>query len=728
MTSTPWRLTLALCALSAAAGCGDNPVGTPLDDAGADVSTDLGSDAGTPTDLGTPTDRGTDAGNPVDTPAPNDDGTGTDAGDLDAGADVVTPDDGPAKDGSTPLDVPSGDAPATDAPPADVPVDAGPACPASRGTITLPSTTAVSLTGTTTATGVIPSTRCQTNTGGGEAIYSLVITARTGVILSTDNDGTAFDTELSLRTSCTDPATELSCDDDSGSGSGRGNSSVMRAVLDPGTYTVIVDGYNAAAGAYTLTATTFTPADNATCATARALTVGTAVTGLTLANAGGPGYCAPGLRPGGQVFFSVELPASTLGIVRYTRPTGSWTAALRAVASCAATDCRASEVISSGSGALYLSNPDATPRTVVFSVAANDTDNTVTPFDLVVNTAPFVAGQVCSEPTAVAPGASVTAQNAAAGQRVSAACNATAANGGQLFYRVTLPAQRRAQVRVTPAGAMTAWTPTVRVLSSCAATSCLDSSTAAAAGGVAAVTLTNGADAERSYLVSVSGSATASGTFTLEVTAATALPGYTFAPITAACDDLSSGTAVATDEDDGAWDDDTVSAVATLPFAVTFYGQSVGRWAASSNGLLELFPMTGDAETSTDFSNDTIPDEDTANGFVALLWDDLRTVSTTGVRVATLGAAGSRRFVAQWTDFTLPSPDAAARITMQAKLFEGTHVIEIHYCSITPGNMRASGNSATIGAEDLDGVFGTQVSYETAGAAATGGGYRLTPR
>lgn len=741
MISTRWGLPLALCALSATAGCGGASAPTIPNDSGNSVdgaATDNGAptDSGAPTDTGTPSDNGapTDSGTPTDTvepvdaPAPTDGATPldvVDAGEADAGLDVPTPSDVPAVDAPAPADA-GADVPAADVQP-DVAVDGGPACPASRETITLPSATAVSIMGSTASAGVsvIPSTRCQTNTGGAEAIYTLVVTTRLGVILSTDNAGTNFDTTLSIRRSCMDPASELSCDDDSGIGSGRVATSVLRVVLEPGTYTVIVDGFSSGSGNFVLTAGTFTPADNATCATARALTVGTPVTGLTLANAGGPGFCAPGLTPGGQTFFSVNVPANSRGVVRYTRPAGSWSASLRAVDSCAATTCTGVDTFS-GAGTFFLSNSTAAARTMVFSVAATSSEATATPFDLAVSTTPAVAGQVCAEPVVVAPGATVTGQNAAAGVVASTACNATAANGGQLFYRVTVPAQSRAQVRAVPAGAMTAWTPTLRALGSCSVTLCADSSTAAAAGGTAAVTLTNYLEVARDYLVSVSGSAAASGTFNLEVGAATLLPGYTNATITAACDDLSSGTVVTTSAG-GSWSDDSASAVAALPFTASFFGQPVARWAVTSNGLLQLFPETGTATVSTEYSNSSLPSVSAPNGFLAAFWDDLLTVTGTGVRTATLGTMPARRFVVQWTDFNVGGSDV--RLTMQAKVFEGSNALEIHYCSVMPAsNTRASGNSATIGAESLAGEFAAQVSYDTASAAVTGRAYRLTPR
>jgi len=857
MISTRWRFALAICSLSAAAGCGSDPVGmVALDDAGGDVGgrTDQGF-----VDVGTPTDRGTDAGKSSDAGFP--DVVAPD--DVPAPMDVVAPDDVPAPMDAAD-DVPAVDVVTVDTPAVDVPADGGPVCPAPRETITLPSMTAVSLTGSTASAGtsVIPSSRCQGTATGAEAIYTLVVTSRLGVILSTDNAGTAFDTVLSIRRSCLDTTSEISCDDDSGSGTGRLNSSVLRAVLDPGTYTVVVDGFSGASGAYTLTASTFTPADNATCSTARALTVGTALTGQTFANAGNSGLCSPGLSPGGQVFYAVTLPANTVGTAQVSRASGDWGYALRVYADCDATTCLQFASSTASPLTQVFANATASPRTYVVSVAQTDSTSTTTPFDIVVNTAaltpgqvcespvplvagtplaaqsnmgaPFasalcrtsdtggqrfytvtipagqrarvtatptgatprqpvlrllddcaatacadsaiggtstvpaaafldapntgtaprtvvvalasttpanagswdltaataaiVPGQFCAAPVTATPGMTLNAQDAREGLRPTTAC-VTTANGGQLFYRVSVPTGNRVQVRAVPAGAMMAWTPTLRALSTCASTSCVDSSTAAAAGSAATLSIVNAGAMAQDYLFSVAGSTTASGTFNLEVGAASPLPGYTVSTITAACDDVTGGTAVVP-ASSATWSDDSASAITALPFTASFFGDEVTRWALTSNGLLQLFAATG-GSTSTTFTNSSLPSTSAPNGFVAAFWDDLLTLDTGSTTIATartvtLGTAPARRFVTQWTDFT--ATGNTLRLTFQAKLFEGSNNIEIHYCSVTADNPRASGNSATIGAESLTGAFATQVSFDTAGAAVTGRAYRLAPR
>jgi len=85
--------------------------------------------------------------------------------------------------------------------------------------------------------------------------------------------------------------------------------------------------------------------------------------------------------------------------------------------------------------------------------------------------------------------------------------------------------------------------------------------------------------------------------------------------------------------------------------------------------------------------------------------------------------------VVQWTawGFYLAT---SARLTFQAKLFEGTNVVEFHYCDLAPGTTgtRATGDSATVGIENLLGTRGYQASFETAGSIMNQSAIRLTPQ
>jgi hypothetical protein len=108
--------------------------------------------------------------------------------------------------------------------------------------------TANPTTGTTTgATDNFATSTCQSNTGGEDIALGLQLPVPVAsLVLDLSNSG--FDTVLSFRdASC---GTSLGCDDDSGD---PGTQSKLTLTNVPaGGYAIVVDGYNGADGAYTL--------------------------------------------------------------------------------------------------------------------------------------------------------------------------------------------------------------------------------------------------------------------------------------------------------------------------------------------------------------------------------------------------------------------------------------------------------------------------------------------
>ncbi len=68
-------------------------------------------------------------------------------------------------------------------------------------------------------------------------------------------------------------------------------------------------------------------------------------------------------------------------------------------------------------------------------------------------------------------------------------------------------------------------------------------------------------------------------------------------------------------------------------------------------------------------------------------------------------------------------------MTFQAKLFETTGVIELHYCALAAGMMAPllTGGSATVGIESPDGRSGRQHSFNAAMSVSTAGAIRFSP-
>jgi hypothetical protein len=315
--------------------------------------------------------------------------------------------------------------------------------------------------------------------------------------------------------------------------------------------------------------------------------------------------------------------------------------------------------------------------------------------------------------------------NTAGGGAIATTCRTS--DGPQLFYSVTVPAASRGTLTLTRGGAQDV---AMRVLGSCTATTC-DSSTATTSAMPTTLTVDTAAT-PRTVIVSVSSTSQAtSAPFTLAFATAT-LP-YTLTRLTGQTCDMGITTPLM-----GVDGDDTNSAIAALPFNMRLFSMSANATAfsVSSNGFVQLFasmmgtPFGG----GTSAGNLALPANGAAapNGMIAALWDDLFPVAgmstvTTGV----VGAAPNRRFVIQWNNWThFDMPSRSVRLTFQTRLYETTGVIENVYCTMNPGMDTANiatGASATIGIESLDGANATQASFNTAMTVADGVMFRFTP-
>jgi hypothetical protein len=137
----------------------------------------------------------------------------------------------------------------------DYPADTGCAAASSPSELTcaaetdpLLAVTMASTTGTTVgaANNFTPTCTGATTGTAPDRVYLLTLQVPVAS-LTLDTTGSAYDTTLSLTAAACAPV--LGCDDDAGPGN---TSLLTRTNLTAGTYAVIVDGFNASAGAYTL--------------------------------------------------------------------------------------------------------------------------------------------------------------------------------------------------------------------------------------------------------------------------------------------------------------------------------------------------------------------------------------------------------------------------------------------------------------------------------------------
>lgn len=547
-----WALAFLMAASAVGVvGCSDpvSPIGSE-DAGGSDTggSDTGGSDTG-PSDTGARDTGGTDTG-PAD--------VGTDSGPADAGpadagpADVGT-DTGPADAG--PLDAGAGDAGAGDAGSVDATTgdattgDAGLMCPVLQGTgITVPGMVANITAMTTGGSNRNASTTCQANAGGPDHAYNVTVSRRARVVFSTANTGTTFDTVLALRRNCTDRATEFSCNDD-----GDGTRSVISNVLDPGSYTLLVDGYSSGSGTYVLSTTSYDLAANAECAMPTPLTAGMGLSNQQLGGAGAASTACLTSSNGGQLFYSLTIPANSLATIRVTPGmTPAFTPVIRLLDACNATACLASTTGTSGTvTSLTFANNGTAPRTVLVSVAS--TTPSVGTFSIDATTTTLMPGQSCEMPIPLMPGQSIMGVDTSMGAPASAAC-AVAATATPRYYSVTVPQGQRVVVSATSTGS-TARAATLRVIDGCTNSQCLDSYTSPSTTTPGQVILSNGGTAPRTFVVLASGtSSTTAGTFTLSASAAAAsAPGE----VCAAPIDLAAGATL--------MNQDTATAIARPP-------------------------------------------------------------------------------------------------------------------------------------------------------------------
>lgn len=697
-------------------------------DAGATdaAAPDAGAMDADPSDVGPPDvptlDMGSlDAGPPdvgaMDTGSP-------DVVMLDAGRpDVGLPDIGPTDTG--PRDAGPLDSGVIDASPRDV-IDASAVdvptggCAFPLAPLSLPGPD-IALSGRTRGTSTLDETGCQSDATGPENIYGLTITSTTGVLIDTASASTTFDTVLSIRRACTDLATEVACNDDSGPFSAR--TSVLRTALAPGDYHLIVDGNSGASGDYSLRARFYDVAPNALCSGAVELTAAAPIV-ANLSRSGGPGTAC--LSTGGQTFYRFTLqPASVATIRVYPQDTTlTWTPTLQVLDDCASRSCVASDA---GAGVVVaqavLTNPTTSARTYILSVAPAEASATTGIFQISAAVTPLVPTSLCQTAVALVPEAAVVGDTSAGVAR-STRCS-TSESGREVFYTVEVPPGQRATVRAQPQAGAT-WRPRLRAFAGCDSTVCRSSAVASSSGGTATLALDNPSQALVRMQVSVASTTATGGPFDLSVTAAplspAPMPYYTLTSIPGACDDVRTGTA-------RSLADDSTTGIVALPWTFRFFAASEAYFSVSSNGFAQLWPSSV-GSPSSQYTTTRLPDVFEPNNMIAPFWDDLDVAGTSSnVRTLSLGAAPSRRFVIQWTDWQPVGAGATAsdRLTFQAKLFETTGVIEFHYCSLRPENSRNTGGSATVGVENAAGDLGNLVRYRSPGSISTATAFRLTP-
>ncbi len=400
-----------------------------------------------------------------------------------------------------------------------------------------------------------------------------------------------------------------------------------------------------------------------------------------------------------------------LNIATVTTGTTSWTAGTRVYDS-------TGTVLNTGAGTTSAFIPSNGSYFVTVNDSVGGSPNAT--FTIAGTESVVAANSVCAAPTALTLGTPLTGEVIATGGSAPTACLNTA-TGPARYYSFTLAAGEGATVRVTPTVAFNA---NLRVVDSCSATVCAafadDVTFSSITSEVLAVRNTGTAD--RLFVVAVGSAAgTASGTYTLTATRQL----YRVTTPAAACQDMTGATVLSS-----TLTDDSATPNTALPFGFTYSSTPVVSFSASSNGLLQLFTAaSGTAPTSG--ANVAWP-ASSSNNLLAPFWDDFANYAPTArVETLTVGTAPNQTFVVQWFSPTFFSSTGNERLTFQVKFFEGSNVIEFHYCSLVPNTgsaTRVLGDSATIGiSSPTSSDTGIGLSFNRPNAVSTTTAFRFTP-
>ena len=163
--------------------------------------------------------------------------------------------------------------------------------------------------------------------------------------------------------------------------------------------------------------------------------------------------------------------------------------------------------------------------------------------------------------------------------------------------------------------------------------------------------------------------------------------------------------------------DDSVTNV-TLPFSFRYFGVNTTAAWVSTNGVVGIGSPASNA-----YSNTCLPSG--LPGSVMAFWDDL--ISRSGVCYATIGTAPDRQFVATWNDSNGYS--WTADLTFTVVLSESTNTIDVQYGTMTSSSdpSRATGSSATIGLESIDGASYLSRSCNADSTVSSNTGVRYVP-
>ncbi|WP_426513947.1 hypothetical protein ACPPVO_27010 [Dactylosporangium sp. McL0621] len=148
--------------------------------------------------------------------------------------------------------------------------------------------------------------------------------------------------------------------------------------------------------------------------------------------------------------------------------------------------------------------------------------------------------------------------------------------------------------------------------------------------------------------------------------------------------------------------DDDAHTPITLPFPVTFYGQTYTSAWVSANGFVSFT----DPGYEVPDARAALPDPTGPNAALYPFWDDLVLDGSSSVRTAVVGSAPNRKFVIEWRDMYLFG-NTSRRVNAEVLIAEnGT--ITFNYAGLD--NAYERGLGTVVGIENADGTVGQTYS------------------
>jgi subtilisin family serine protease len=146
----------------------------------------------------------------------------------------------------------------------------------------------------------------------------------------------------------------------------------------------------------------------------------------------------------------------------------------------------------------------------------------------------------------------------------------------------------------------------------------------------------------------------------------------------------------------------TGKADVTLPFPVTFYGQTYETATVTEYGYLNF----GSSATVV-ASNVQVPSPSLPNGAIYPFWTTMYLDAQSSVRTELAGAAPDRQFVIEWRDMVSWTSSSRARFEI---VLNESGPITLQYA--TANDPWQQGNAATIGLENESGTVGFDYSFD----------------